>query len=54
MKGARQRVRRTIMRARKQVYRHSSIARHMLRKQPRTEVRSADEVLRPAHHRDDA
>ncbi|MET9660443.1 catalase family protein [Streptomyces sp. NPDC006510] len=34
-----------IMRARKEVYRHSSIARHKLNQQPRTEPRSADEVL---------
>ncbi|MFF8905938.1 catalase family protein [Streptomyces olivaceoviridis] len=37
-----------IMRARKEVYRHSSIARHKLNQQPRTEPRSADEVLGPA------
>ncbi|MYX95907.1 catalase, partial [Streptomyces sp. SID486] len=37
-----------IMRARKEVYRHSSIARHKLNEQPRTEPRSADEVLGPA------
>ncbi|MFE1883793.1 catalase family protein [Streptomyces diastatochromogenes] len=34
-----------IMRARKEVYRRSSIARHNLNQQPRTEPRSADEVL---------
>ncbi|MGW8881822.1 hypothetical protein ACWGPC_55110, partial [Streptomyces mirabilis] len=34
-----------IMRARKEVYRHSSIARHNLNQQPRTEPCSADEVL---------
>ncbi|QDN80125.1 catalase family protein [Streptomyces sp. S1A1-7] len=37
-----------IMRARKEVYRHSSIKRHKLNQQPRTEPRSADEVLGPA------
>ncbi|GGZ13734.1 hypothetical protein GCM10010300_67440 [Streptomyces olivaceoviridis] len=37
-----------IMRARKEVYRHSSIAGHKLNLQPRTEPRSADEVLVPA------
>ncbi|MFD0602436.1 catalase family protein [Streptomyces aureus] len=36
-----------IMRARKEVYRRSSIERHKLNKQPRTEPRSADEVLGP-------
>ncbi|MFK0292870.1 catalase family protein [Streptomyces sp. NPDC090442] len=36
-----------IMRARKEVYRHSSIARHQLNRQPRTEPRSIDEVLDP-------
>lgn len=34
-----------IMRARKEVYRRSSIARHKLNQQPRREPRSADEVL---------
>ena len=34
-----------IMRARKEVYRHSSILRHKLNQQDRTEPRSADEVL---------
>ena len=43
-----------IMRARKEVYRQSSIERHKLNQQPRTEPRSADEVFDPAHHRDDA
>ncbi|SBW17981.1 catalase family protein [Protofrankia symbiont of Coriaria ruscifolia] len=43
-----------IMRARKEVYRHSSIERHKLNQQPRAEPRSADEVLGPAHHSDDA
>ncbi|ACZ87300.1 catalase family protein [Streptosporangium roseum] len=43
-----------IMRARKEVYRQSSIERHKLNQQPRTEPRSADEVLDPAHHRDSA
>ncbi|WP_330456256.1 catalase family protein [Streptomyces sp. NBC_00820] len=37
-----------IMRARKEVYRHSSIERHKLNQQPRTEPRSADEVFGPA------
>ncbi|MGW5651531.1 hypothetical protein [Streptomyces humi] len=37
-----------IMRARKEVYRQSSIARHKLNQQPRTEPRSADEILGPA------
>ncbi|MFD8216106.1 hypothetical protein ACFV2U_20765 [Streptomyces sp. NPDC059697] len=37
-----------IMRARKEVYRRSSIERHKLNRQPRTEPRSADEVLGPA------
>ena len=37
-----------IMRARKEVYRRSSIERHKLNQQPRTEPRSADEVLGPA------
>lgn len=41
-----------IMRVRKEVYRHSSIARHKLNQQPRTEPRSADEVLGPARHGD--
>ena len=41
-----------IVRARKEVYRQSSIERHKLNQQPRTEPRSADEVLAPAHHRD--
>ena len=41
-----------IMRARKEVYRQSSIERHKLNQQPRTEPRSVDEVLDPAHHRD--
>ncbi|MFJ2865670.1 catalase family protein [Kitasatospora sp. NPDC087314] len=39
-----------IMRARKEVYRHSSIERHKLNRQPRTEPRSIDEVLGPARH----
>ncbi|MFC6067500.1 catalase family protein [Streptomyces ochraceiscleroticus] len=43
-----------IMRARKEVYRQSSIERHKLNQQPRKEPRSADEVLPPAHDRDDA
>jgi hypothetical protein len=34
-----------IMRARKEVYRHSSILRHKLNRQERTEPRSADQVL---------
>ena len=34
-----------IMRARKEIYRHSSILRHKLNKQQRTEPCSADEVL---------
>jgi hypothetical protein len=34
-----------IMRARKEVYRHSSILRHKLNQQERTEPRSADQVL---------
>ncbi|WSA81640.1 hypothetical protein OG930_42645 [Streptomyces sp. NBC_01799] len=34
-----------IMRARKEAYRRSSIERHKLNQQPRTEPRSADEVL---------
>jgi len=34
-----------IMRVRKEVYRHSSILRHELNRQPRTEPRSADQVL---------
>ncbi|MBV8992311.1 MAG: catalase family protein [Pseudonocardiales bacterium] len=34
-----------IMRARKEVYRHSSILRHKLNQQQRTEPRSADELL---------
>jgi len=34
-----------IMRARKEVYRHSSILRHKLNQQDRTEPRSADQVL---------
>jgi hypothetical protein len=34
-----------IMRARKEVYRHSSILRHKLNRQERAEPRSADEVL---------
>ncbi|MER5408767.1 hypothetical protein [Streptomyces sp. NPDC002769] len=38
-----------IMRARKEVYRQSSIQRHKLNQQPRTEPHSADEVLGPAH-----
>ncbi|MFE4823221.1 hypothetical protein ACFRFU_43785 [Streptomyces sp. NPDC056704] len=37
-----------IMRARKEVYRRSSIECHKLNQQPRTEPRSADEVLGPA------
>ncbi|MFG2883396.1 catalase family protein [Streptomyces sp. NPDC048297] len=37
----------TIMRARKEVYRHASVLRHKLNQQPRTEPRSADEVLGP-------
>ncbi|MFI0229069.1 catalase family protein [Streptomyces sp. NPDC017086] len=36
-----------IMRARKEVYRQSSIQRHKLNRQPRTEPRSADEVFAP-------
>ncbi|GAA3099799.1 catalase family protein [Streptomyces echinatus] len=36
-----------IMRVRKEVYRRSSIERHQLNRQPRTEPRSADEVLGP-------
>ncbi|MDH6708848.1 hypothetical protein P3T27_005594 [Kitasatospora sp. MAA19] len=39
-----------IMRARKEVYRHSSIERHKLNRQPRTEPRSIDEALGPARH----
>jgi len=35
-----------IMRVRKEVYRHSSILRHELNRQQRTEPRSADEILR--------
>jgi hypothetical protein len=34
-----------IMRARKEVYRHSSILRHELNRQQRTEPSSADQVL---------
>jgi hypothetical protein len=34
-----------IMRARKEVYRHSSIQRHLLNGQERREPRGADEVL---------
>jgi hypothetical protein len=34
-----------IMRARKEVYRHSSMLRHKLNRQDRTEPRSADHVL---------
>ena len=34
-----------IMRARKEVYRHSSMLRHKLNRQERTEPRSADDVL---------
>jgi hypothetical protein len=34
-----------IMRVRKEVYRHASILRHELNRQPRTEPRSADQVL---------
>src|SRR5207237_9561546 len=34
-----------IMRARKEVYRHSSILRHKLNRQERTDSRSADAVL---------
>ena len=34
-----------IMRARKEVYPHSSILRHKLNRQERAEPRSADEVL---------
>jgi hypothetical protein len=34
-----------IMRVRKEVYRHSSILRHKLNQQERTEPRSADQVL---------
>ncbi|MFD6025660.1 catalase family protein [Streptomyces griseoluteus] len=37
-----------IMRARKEVYRHSSIARHKLNQQPRKEPRSVEEVLGPS------
>ncbi|MFD7527105.1 catalase family protein [Streptomyces sp. NPDC059849] len=37
-----------IMRARKEVYRRSSIERHRLNQQPRTEPRSIDEVLGPS------
>ncbi|MFI7093389.1 catalase family protein [Streptomyces lydicus] len=43
-----------IMRARKEVYRRSSLARHHLNQQPRTEPHSADEVLGPAPRRDEA
>ncbi|MFE9612107.1 catalase family protein [Streptomyces sp. NPDC006012] len=42
----------SIMRARKEVYRHSSILRHTLNQQPRTEPHGADEVFGPAHHDD--
>ena len=38
-----------IMRARKQVYRHSSLLRHALNHQRRTEPHSADEVLPLTH-----
>ncbi|MFJ3220855.1 catalase family protein [Kitasatospora sp. NPDC086801] len=38
-----------IMRARKEVYRRSSIERHRLNRQPRTEPRSIDEAFGPAH-----
>ena len=34
-----------IMRVRKEVYRHSSITRHQVNHQPRTEPRSIDEVM---------
>ena len=40
-----------IMRARKEVYRRSSITRHNLNEQPRTEPRSADDVFDPARLR---
>ncbi|WP_241745813.1 hypothetical protein [Streptomyces lydicus] len=40
-----------VMRLRKEVYRQSSIERHKLNQQPRTEPRSADEVLDPARRR---
>jgi hypothetical protein len=43
-----------IMRTRKEVYRQSSITRHTLNQQPRTEPRSADDVLAPTHHGDNA
>jgi hypothetical protein len=39
-----------IMRARKEVYRHSSLLRHRLNEQLREEPRSADEVLPAADH----
>jgi hypothetical protein len=39
-----------IMRARKEVYRHSSLLRHKINQQQREEPRTADEVL-PAAHR---
>jgi hypothetical protein len=38
-----------IMRARKEVYRHSSLLRHQLNQQARVEPRSADDVLPAAH-----
>ncbi|MCW2722283.1 catalase family protein [Pseudonocardia sp.] len=38
-----------IMRARKEVYRHSSLLRHKLNQQARAEPRSADDVLPAAH-----
>jgi hypothetical protein len=42
----------SIMRSRKQVYRHSSLLRHALHHQKRTEPASADEVLPLTHHHD--
>jgi hypothetical protein len=39
-----------IMRARKEVYRHSSLLRHKINQQRRAEPHSADEVLPFAHH----
>ena len=41
-----------IMRARKEVYRRSSLLRHAVNHQKRAEPRSADEVLPLIHHHD--
>ena len=42
----------SIMRARKEVYRRSSLLRHAVNHQKRAEPRSADEVLPLIHHHD--